>query len=66
MAQHTVLTDYTNVNLENANVKVYVRLRPTEDGIPPDIFAFFDDTPGKIVVKVVKFTLKSRDHVLII
>ena len=29
---YRVVTDYTNVSLENTNVKVYVRLRPPSDG----------------------------------
>ena len=36
--EHQVITDYTDVNTDNANVKVYVRARPPDSAESPGDF----------------------------
>ena len=52
LMDHKVVTDYTNVTVENANVKVFVRARPPEDGNPvsSEIFETSPEAAGKITM----------------
>ena len=54
LMDHKVVTDYTNVTVENANVKVFVRARPPEDGNPvsSEIFETSPEAAGKITMDI--------------
>ena len=54
--EHQIVSDYTEVSSAE-NVKVYLRVRPTEKSATADeqkrdakLLSFFDDDPGKITV----------------
>lgn len=50
--EHKVVTDYTNVAVDNENVKVYVRARPPEEGheMPKDMFSLPPEKPQRKLV----------------
>ena len=46
-----MVTDYTNVNIENTNVRVYVRARPPDDGSKPTNLQLVPEKPQQLHIK---------------